>query len=128
VRKTLADVVPSDQIWQGGDLQRGRIYEISIFGDPFCCTSPDDRGMVLRVFEKSAHTKPVLALYKSLLKLSSNKSLDPVLTARLQRRIRNGFRKNQKIFSARLVKTNLINAFNVRLHHPALANRRYIPS
>jgi Complex 1 protein (LYR family) len=69
--------------------------------------------MVLRVFEKSAHTKPVLALYKSLLKISSNKSLDPVLSTRLQRRIRNGFRKNQKILSARLVKTNLITAFNV---------------
>jgi Complex 1 protein (LYR family) len=112
-------------ICKGGEFMKFQFLAILFAA---LSSSPDDRGMVLRVFEKSAHTKPVLALYKSLLKLSSNKSLDPVLTARLQRRIRNGFRKNQKIFSARLVKTNLINAFNVPPHHPALANRRYIPS
>jgi len=70
--------------------------------------------MGLRVFEKSVHRRPVLALYKSLLKLSSSKTLDRELSGRLQAQIRQRFRKNKKWFSARLVKGWLVDAFNVR--------------
>ena len=70
--------------------------------------------MGLSVLEKSVHRRPVLALYRSLLKLSSSKALDPELSGRLRVQIRQRFRKNQKWFSARLVKGGLMDAFNVR--------------
>ena len=66
------------------------------------------------VFQRGVHRLPTLALYKSLLKLSSNSSLDTELSSRIGTRVRHEFRKNRKCYSPRLVKGYLIQAFEVR--------------
>jgi hypothetical protein len=65
------------------------------------------------VFQKGVHRIPTLALYKSLLKLSSDPVLDGALSARVQKKVRCEFRKNKKCYSPRLVKGYLIQAFEV---------------
>jgi len=68
--------------------------------------------MPFTIFQKSVHRKPVLAIYKSLLKLSSSPILGEPLSTRLRYQIRTEFRRN-KLWSARLVKHQLIKAFKV---------------
>jgi hypothetical protein len=65
------------------------------------------------VFQKGVHRIPTLALYKSLLKLSSHPILDGALSARVKRKVRSEFRRNTKCYSPRLVKGYLIQAFEV---------------
>jgi hypothetical protein len=65
------------------------------------------------VFRKGVHRIPTLALYRSLLKLSSHPSLDTELSRRVGQKVRLEFRKNRKCYSPRLVKGFLIQAFDV---------------
>jgi len=67
----------------------------------------------MRVFQKGVHRIPTLALYKSLLKLSSSSSLDIDLSKRIQKKIRNGFQENKSCKSARSIKHLLIKAFTI---------------
>jgi hypothetical protein len=71
----------------------------------------------MRVFQKGVHRIPTLALYKSLLKLSSSSSLEIDLSKRIQKEIRNGFQENKFSNSARTIKHLLIKAFTVTLLH-----------
>lgn len=65
------------------------------------------------VFQKGVHRIPTLALYKSLLKLAANPSLDAELLQRVGKKVRYEFRRNRKCYSPRLVKGSLIQAFEV---------------
>ena len=72
--------------------------------------------MPFTIFQKAVHRIPTLALYKSLLKLSSSLEVD--LASRIKNKVRREFRKNG-IWSPRIVKYNLIRAFKV---HPLIAS------
>lgn len=66
------------------------------------------------IFQKGVHRIPTLALYKSLLKISSNLSVDADLGDLIQKRIRRQFRKYKSTFSPKLVKQQLIYAYDVQ--------------
>lgn len=66
------------------------------------------------VFQKGVHRIPTLALYKSLLKISSTLSVDAGLGDLVQKRIRKQFRKYKTMFSPKVVKEQLIYAYDVQ--------------
>ena len=71
---------------------------------------------VSQIFQKSIHTRPTLSLYKSLLKLTSKISIpqhEEDLRRRIFGAIRRRFRLNKNCYSPRLVKHQLVNAFEV---------------
>lgn len=76
----------------------------------------EENDMTFGIFRRAAHRIPTLALYKSLLRISSSPSLQPDLSQRIRDLIRTSFRrKSNKLYAPARVKRNLVRAYEVIL-------------